>query len=79
MKITTRGWPWQTVSQHWSSDLDKTRGEKYGWNPLKVKGAGRFGGWWAFKLGVTSSSDLKTWIFDLVIGSITIKFGKKGE
>jgi len=79
MKIKASGWPWQSVDGHWSSELDKTTGEKYGWNPFVVKGAGRFGGWWAFKLGITISSSARDIILDLGIGSIRITFEKKKD
>ena len=72
LKITARGWPWQHVSPHWASNLDKTAGEKYGWNPFAVKGMGRFGGGWAFKFGVTVSRSGRDWIFDLGIGSVRV-------
>lgn len=77
MKVIARGWPWQTVSGHWASNLGKTTGEKYGWNPFSVKGMGRFGGGWAFKLGVTVSYDMRDWVFDLGIGSIRVMFEQK--
>lgn len=77
VKVTTRGWPWQKVDGHWASDLDKTTGERYGWNPLKVKGMGRFGGCWAFKLGITASSSFRDWVFDLGLGSIRITLKKE--
>ena len=78
MKIKTSGWPWQRVGSHWSANADKTAGEKWGWNPFRVKGAGRFGGWWAFKFGITISSSLRDWVIDLGFGSIRITFDKKG-
>lgn len=77
MKISARGWPWQTVDGHWASNLDKTTGQKYGWNPFAVKGMGRFGGGWAFKLGITGSSSLRDWVIDLGFGSIRITWGTK--
>ena len=52
MKITFDGWPWQHTSTHWANQVDKTVGERWGWNPFKVKGMGRFGGGWAFKFGI---------------------------
>jgi hypothetical protein len=73
IKITASGWPWQRVDKHWASAVDKTTGERYGWNPFVVKGAGRFGGWWAFKFGITISPTLREWVLDLGIGSIRIK------
>ena len=76
LKITTRGWPWQTVDGHWASNADKTTGQKYGWNPLSVKGMGRFGGGWAFKFGITVSSSLRDVVIDLGLGSIRIRFEK---
>jgi hypothetical protein len=78
MKIKARGWPWQTVDGHWASNVDKTTGQKYGWNPFSVKGMGRFGGGWAFKFGITGSSSLRDWVIDLGFGSIRITFEKKG-
>lgn len=70
VKITFRGWPWQK-SDHWSSD-----GSKFGWNPFKVVGFGRFGGGWAFKLGITISERLDDFVIDLGIGSIRIKYDR---
>lgn len=72
MKITAKGWPWQMVNHHWESSLDKTAGEKYGWNPFAVKGMGRFGGGWAFKFGITASRSFRDVVIDLGIGSIRI-------
>ena len=77
MKITFRGWPWQYVSGHWAHAIDNTEKQRWGWNPLTVKGMGRFGGGWAFKFGVNISGSLKEWIFDLGIGSVRLKFGGK--
>lgn len=79
MKITTRGFPWQYVNG-WVSEIDGTKGEKWGWNPFSVKGFGRFGGGWAFKFGITVSESLKDWVIDLGIGSIRITLKEtKGE
>lgn len=72
VKITARGWPWQTVDGHWASNLDKTTGRRYGWNPFALKGMGRFGGGWAFKFGIMVSSSLRDWVFDLGLGSIRV-------
>jgi hypothetical protein len=71
-KITANGWPWQQVNQHWASNLDKTTGQKWGWNPFAIKGMGRFGGGWAFKFGVTVNQSLSDWVIDLGLGSIRI-------
>jgi hypothetical protein len=79
MKISARGWPWQTIGSHWSNQVDKTQGQKYGWNPFSVKGMGRFGGGWAFKLGVTTSQDLSDWVFDFGLGSVRINFKGKNK
>lgn len=68
LKITSRGWPWQTNSGNWAAT-----GKKFGWNPLKVIGLGRFGGGWAFKLGITVSSRCDDICLDLIIGSMRIK------
>lgn len=38
---------------------------------------GRFGGGWAFKLGITVASSLREIIFDLGIGSIRFQFKKR--
>lgn len=78
MKVKFRGWPWQHVSTHLASNLDKTTGEKYGWNPFKVKGMGRFGGGWAFKFGLTVSSDMRDVVIELGIGSIRVTAGHRG-
>lgn len=75
-KITARGWPWQTIEPFWANELDKTTGQKYGWNPFSVKGMGRFGGGWAFKFGVTVSSSFRDFVIDLGIGSIRVKIEK---
>lgn len=77
VSITARGWPWQTVGNHWSSDLDKTAGQKFGWNPFVVKGMGRFGGGWAFKFGITASENLRDIVLDLGLGSIRIIIKRK--
>lgn len=79
MRITANGWPWQTVKNHWASNLDKTTGEKYGWNPFRVKGMGPFGGGWAFKLGVMASEDFRDVVIDLGIGSLRIQANKKEQ
>ena len=70
LKITAYGWPWQTVGNHWANRLDETKGEKWGWNPFRLKGMGRFGGGWAFKFGITASSSLRDVIFDLGLGGL---------
>lgn len=72
MNISLRGFPWQTVRPFWANSLDKTVGEKWGWNPFSLKGMGRFGGGWAFKFGITASSSLRDIIIDVGIGSIRI-------
>jgi len=72
LQITARGWPWQRVGDHWASNVDKTTGQRYGWNPFAVKGFGRFGGGWAMKLGIDVSSCLTDWVFYFGIGSIRI-------
>jgi hypothetical protein len=78
IKITAKGWPWQQVSGHWSSAAGETNGQRYGWNPFVVKDAGRFGGWWAIKFGITISSSLRDWVFDLGIGSIRVSIKERG-
>ena len=77
MKIRARGWPWQHTSDFWANTLDKTRGQKWGWNPLSVKGMGRFGGGWAFKFGITISRDARDIVLDLGLGSIRVWLPKK--
>ena len=77
MKIIFRGFPWQTVELFWASNLDKTTGQKYGWNPFAVKGMGRFGGGWAFKFGITISQSARDWVIDLGLGSIRVIFKQK--
>ena len=72
LKFSARGFPWQHTGNHWSNQLDKTVHEKYGWNPVIVKGMGRFGGGWAIKCGITISKDFKDFIIELIIGSIRI-------
>jgi hypothetical protein len=76
LRATARGWPWQRVDGHWASDADRTTGEKFGWNPFKVKGMGRFGGGWAFKLGIIASRDLRDICIDLAIGSVRFSLRK---
>lgn len=63
ISVTTRGWPWQELGN----------GKTYGWNPLSVKGYGRFGGGWAIKFGITLSRKLDDIIFDLGLGSIRVQ------
>lgn len=74
IKITARGWPWQYTSDHWANAIDKTAGQKYGWNPFSVKGMGRFGGGWAFKFGITASRGFNDIVLDLGVGSIRVIF-----
>lgn len=78
-KFTAAGFLWQKVRPFWASDLDKTTGQKYGWNPFSVKGMGRFGGGWAFKLGVQVSASMTDWVFDLGLGSIRVIYKKEVE
>jgi hypothetical protein len=76
MKITFSGLPWQRVYTHWSTDADRTKGQKWGWNPFSVKGMGRFGGGWAFKFGLTASGDMRDIILDFGLGSMRVRFKK---
>lgn len=69
IKITTRGCPWQDVEQSPFYDFPKG---KYGWNPFKVLGWGRYGGNWAIKFGVEIGSQMTNIHFGL--GTITIKY-----
>ena len=71
IEITTRGCPWQNVEQSPFYDFPKG---KYGWNPFKVLGWGRYGGNWAFKLGVEIGSQMTNIHFGL--GTIEIKYTK---
>jgi len=66
------GWPWQRTTSFWASELDRTVGEKWGWNPFVVKGMGRFGGGWGFKIGIVASKTMQDFVIDLVIGSIRV-------
>ena len=68
-----RGFPWHLVSKDESLDLDQHIGELWGWNPLKVKSLGRFGGGWAFKFGITSNENFRELIIDVGIGSISLE------
>lgn len=70
--VRLSGWPWQRVDPHWASNLDKTTGEKYGWNLFKVKGMGRYGGGWAVKFGVDIGSRMTDFVFYLVFGTIRV-------
>lgn len=69
IKITTRGCPWHDVEQSPFCDFPKG---KYGWNPFKVLGWGRYGGNWAIKFGVEIGSQMTNVHFGL--GTITIKY-----
>ena len=66
------GFPWQTIKTRdpLNSHLN---GEKWGWNPFKVKSSGRFGGGWAFKFGITSNENFRELIIDVGIGSIRLE------
>lgn len=76
MKITFRGLPWHKTRNHLAHIIDGTHNKTYGWNPFTVKGMGRFGGGWAFKLGITASSTFKEIIIEFVFGSVRINFNK---
>jgi hypothetical protein len=73
VKVTARGFPWQSAGMFWANQQDKTVGKKYGWNHFRVIGMGRFGGGWAFKLGVMFGSGFDDFIFSLGIGEIRIQ------
>ena len=66
-----RGFPWHLVSK--DESFDQHIGELWGWNPLKVKNLGRFGGGWAFKFGITSNENFRELIIDVGIGSISLE------
>ncbi len=70
--VLLEGFPWQTIKTRdpLNSHLN---GEKWGWNPFKVKGSGRFGGGWAFKFGITSNENFRELIIDVGIGSIRLE------
>lgn len=76
VRFSARGWPWQLCGGHWANNVDGSAAERWGWNPLSLKGMGRFGGGWAFKLGVSASSSLRDWVFDLGLGSVRVQFPK---
>lgn len=65
------GFPWHLVST--DKHFGKQNGEFWGWNPLKVKNSGRFGGGWAFKFGITSNEDFRELVIDVGIGSIRLE------
>ena len=65
------GFPWHVVSK--DESFDQHIGELWGWNPLKVKNSGRFGGGWAFKFGITSNENFRELIIDVGIGSIRLE------
>lgn len=69
IEITTRGCPWQNVEQSPLYDFPKG---KYGWNPFKVLGWGRYGGNWAIKLGIEIGSQRTNIHFGL--GTIEINY-----
>ena len=76
ISVKATGFPWQEVEKFWASDVDGSTGKKWGWNPLNVSGMGRFGGGWAFKLGITASKQLDYFIVDLGLGSFRVKINK---
>lgn len=65
------GFPWHVVSE--DEPFDQHNGEFWGWNPLKVKGLGRYGGGWAFKFGITSNENFRELVIDVGIGSIRLE------
>ena len=64
------GFPWHVVHKE---PFDQHIGELWGWNPLKVKNSGRFGGGWAFKFGITSNENFRELVIDVGIGSIRLE------
>lgn len=74
LSVKASGWPWQLTSTHWANQVDKTVQQKWGWNPLVVKGMGRFGGGWAIKFGIVISSSWRDCVIDLILGSIRISY-----
>ena len=65
------GFPWHVVFK--DEPFDQHNGEFWGWNPLKVKGSGRFGGGWAFKFGISSNENFRELVIDVGIGSICLE------
>lgn len=53
---------------------EKSEGVKYGWNPYKDAGWGRFGGGWKWKLGIMAGGS--TLIVEWIFGSTRICWNK---
>ncbi len=70
--VAFEGFPWQTIKSR-DPLYSYHYGEKWGWNPLLVKGSGRFGGGWAFKFGITSNENFRELVIDVGIGSIRLE------
>jgi hypothetical protein len=71
-KIKFIHWPWQIRDAFWANPAG-TSGKPWGWkNP---GGMGRFGGGWKWKLGILVGK--REVIFELIFGSIRIKWGEK--
>ena len=70
--VSLEGFPWQTIKTR-DPLSSYHNGEKWGWNPLKVKSSGRFGGGWAFKFGITSNENFRELVIDVGIGSIRLE------
>lgn len=76
MKIKFSGLPLQRLDS-WANAVDETVGKRWGWNPFSVKGMGRYGGGWSFKLGITVSGSLRDWVISFGLGEVRISWEKK--
>jgi hypothetical protein len=74
MKIAFKNCPWQERGAFWANP-EGTTGKKWGWNPFKDGGMGRFGGGWMIKFGVLIGGS--TTIIDFGVGSLRIDWKKK--
>lgn len=66
--IKTRGCPWDDIEQSQFHDFPKG---KHGWNPLAVKGWGRYGGFWTTKIGIELGSS--TAVINFGLGSLRME------
>lgn len=71
LRVTSRGFPWQFVTPHWSRDTKQ--GERWGFG--RAKGMGRFGGGWDYKLGVMIGG--RSVILSLLFGELRFEIIKR--
>lgn len=73
-RIKADRWPWQG----WGWFPHRAKGKSPGFAPLNSSGA-RFGGGWAWKVGISVGPSGRSIIIDLLFGSVRIDRMERGK